>query len=222
MLEASKLRHEAIQKLCAFQEELPRRSLVREKREYEPEPVDEDLESKKSTELAGKSALREHVNVGLDKEKYSEGLQEIKDSVVEELTETEEYAEEGGTIKDILSDIEKEELRNMILEKKKRIDGRGPEDVRDIWSQVGYLARTHGSAIFTRGETQALVSVTLGTQKDAQAIDTLADGGKTEKFYLVITTSRTISVGEAGFMRGTWTTRKLVTGTRQNELIEHS
>src|SRR5699024_11297214 len=88
-------------------------------------------------------------------------------------TEDEQFEDEEGTIKDIISTIEKEELRKAILEDKRRIDGRSPEDIRDIWTQVDYLARTHGSAIFTRGETQALVSVTLGTKQDAQAIDTL-------------------------------------------------
>lgn len=138
------------------------------------------------------------MNIGLGKEEYSEKLNEAKDSVVAELEE--EYEEELGTIKDILGDIEKEELRNMILEKKRRIDGRNPEDIRDIWTQVGYLARTHGSAIFTRGETQALVSVTLGTKKDAQGVDTLFDE-EDKKFYLHYNFPP-YSVGEAGFLRG--------------------
>src|SRR5690625_7655880 len=67
--------------------------------------------------------------------------------------------------------MEKEELRNMILKNKRRIDGRGPEDIREIWTETGYFPRAHGSAIFTRGETQALVSVTLGTKRDAQSIE---------------------------------------------------
>ena len=197
MLEAIKVAHESIKKLCAFQEEL-REEYGKEKREFVPEPVDEELKNKVH-ELA-EDRIRELVNVGLGKQEYSERLQEIKDEVEEELTETEEYAEAGGTIQDILSDIEKKELRALILEKKRRIDGRSPEDVRDIWTQVGYLARTHGSAIFTRGETQALVSVTLGTQKDAQAIDTLLKE-EDKKFFLHYNFPN-FSVGEAGFMRG--------------------
>lgn len=197
MLDAIKTAHESIKKLCAFQEEL-REEFGKEKREFEPEPVDEDLKAR-VYELA-EERIREHINTGLGKEEYGEGLSKIKESVVEEITETEEYAEEEGTIKDILSKIEKEELRNMILEKKRRIDGRSPEDIRDIWTQVGYLARTHGSAIFTRGETQALVSVTLGTQKDAQAIDTLLTE-EDKKFFLHYNFPN-YSVGEAGFMRG--------------------
>lgn len=148
----------------------------------------------------GESQIRDLVNIGLGKEEYSEKLKEIKDSVVEELTEQEAYEEEGDTIKDLLGDIEKHELRNMILEKKRRIDGRSPEDIRDIWTQVGYLARTHGSSIFTRGETQALVSVTLGTKKDAQAVDTLLV--EEDKDFFLHYNFPPYCVGEAGFLRG--------------------
>lgn len=197
MLEAIKAGHESIVKLCEFQEEL-RKEFGKEKRVFEPEPVDEDLKAK-VYEL-GESRIRDLVNIGLGKEEYSEKLKEIKDSVVEELTEQEVYEEEEGTIKEILSDIEKYELRNLILEKKRRIDGRSPEDIRDIWTQVGYLARTHGSAIFTRGETQALVSVTLGTKKDAQAVDTLLV--EEDKDFFLHYNFPPYCVGEAGFLRG--------------------
>jgi len=197
MLEAIKTAHESIKKLCAFQEEL-REEFGKEKREFEPEPVDEDLKAK--VHEIGEEKIREVVTEGLGKEDYSTKLDEAKDAVVEEITAIEEYEDEEGTIQDILSKIEKKELRTLILEKKRRIDGRSPEDVRDIWSQVGYLARTHGSAIFTRGETQALVSVTLGTQKDAQAIDTLLKE-EDKKFFLHYNFPN-FSVGEAGYMRG--------------------
>jgi len=197
MLEAIKTAHESIKKLCAFQEEL-REEFGKEKREFEPEPVDEDLKAK--VHEIGEEKIREVVTEGLGKEDYSTKLDEAKDAVVEEITAIEEYEDEESTIQDILSKIEKNELRSLILEKKRRIDGRSPEDVRDIWSQVGYLARTHGSAIFTRGETQALVSVTLGTQKDAQAIDTLLKE-EDKKFFLHYNFPN-FSVGEAGYMRG--------------------
>ncbi len=197
MLDAIKAGHEAIKKLCAFQEEL-REEVGKEKREFEPEPVDEELKNK-VYELA-EEKIREVVTTGLGKEDYSEQLDEVKSSVVEELTEIEEYEEEEGTIKDILSKIEKNELRTLILEEKRRIDGRSPEDVRDIWTEVGYLARTHGSAIFTRGETQALVSVTLGTKKDAQMVDTLLTE-KDKEFFLHYNFPP-YSVGEASYLRG--------------------
>lgn len=195
MLGAIKAAHASIITLCEFQEEL-REEYGKPKREFVAEGYPEEIENK-VRELAT-DKIKEVVNIGLGKEEYSEKLKEAKDSVVAELEE--EYEEEIGTVKDILGDIEKEELRNMILEKKRRIDGRSPEDVRDIWTQVGYLARTHGSAIFTRGETQALVSVTLGTKKDAQGVDTLFDE-EDKKFYLHYNFPP-YSVGEAGFLRG--------------------
>lgn len=195
MLGAIKAAHASIITLCEFQEEL-REEYGKPKREFVPEGYPEEIENK-VRELAT-DKIKEVVNIGLGKEEYSEKLKEAKDSVVAELEE--EYEEDIGTVKDILGDIEKEELRNMILEKKRRIDGRSPEDIRDIWTQVGYLARTHGSAIFTRGETQALVSVTLGTKKDAQGVDTLFDE-EDKKFYLHYNFPP-YSVGEAGFLRG--------------------
>ncbi|MEX2604591.1 MAG: polyribonucleotide nucleotidyltransferase, partial [Gracilimonas sp.] len=195
MLGAIKAAHASIITLCEFQEEL-REEYGKPKREFVPEGYPEEIENKVRDLATDK--IKEVVNIGLGKEEYMAKLKEAKDSVVTELEE--EYEEEVGTIKDILGDIEKEELRNMILEKKRRIDGRSPEDVRDIWTQVGYLARTHGSAIFTRGETQALVSVTLGTKKDAQGVDTLFDE-EDKKFYLHYNFPP-YSVGEAGFMRG--------------------
>ncbi|MGN8224380.1 polyribonucleotide nucleotidyltransferase [Gracilimonas sp. BCB1] len=195
MLGAIKAAHASIITLCEFQEEL-REEYGREKRAFTPESNPEEIENK-VRELAT-DKIKEVVNIGLGKEEYSAKLQEAKDSVIAELEE--EFEEQMDIVKDILSTVEKEELRNMILEKKRRIDGRAPEDIRDIWTQAGYLVRTHGSSIFTRGETQALVSVTLGTKKDAQAVDTLFDEEE-KKFYLHYNFPP-YSVGEAGFLRG--------------------
>ncbi len=197
MLNAIKAGHESIKKLCAFQEEL-REAFGKEKREFEPEPADEALEAQ--VREKAEEQLSELVNTGLSKEEYGEKLSEIKNSVVEEMTEDDEDEERKGAIKDILSNIEKNELRSMILEKKRRIDGRSPEDIRDIWSQAGYLARTHGSAIFTRGETQALVSATLGTKKDAQAVDTIMV--EEEKTFYLQYNFPPYCVGEARYLRG--------------------
>ncbi|HBX66054.1 MAG TPA: polyribonucleotide nucleotidyltransferase, partial [Balneolaceae bacterium] len=195
MLGAIKAAHASIITLCEFQEEL-REEYGNEKREFVAETNPEEIENK-VRELAT-DKIKEVVNIGLNKEDYSAKLQEAKDSVIAELEE--EFADDMDTVKDILGNVEKEELRNMVLEKKRRIDGRSPEDIRDIWTQVNYLARTHGSALFTRGETQALVSVTLGTKKDAQSVDTLFDEEE-KKFYLHYNFPP-YSVGEAGFLRG--------------------
>ena len=106
----------------------------------------------------------------------------------------------AGDIRDAIGEMEKNEMRSMIVEDGRRIDGRGQEDVRDLWMEVGYLPRVHGSAIFTRGETQVLGSITLGTSEDVQAVDEVfADTDKT--FYLHYRFPP-FSVGEASFLRG--------------------
>jgi len=199
MLEALKAAQESISKLCAFQEEL-REKFGKEKREFNPEEVDEDLKAK--VEELARPKYNEVVNLGLDKETYSEKISAVKDEVVDELVdeEDEKAAEKSDAIQEFCKEIEKDELRNMILSKKRRIDGRSPEDVRDIWTQVSYTPRTHGSAIFTRGETQALVSVTLGTKNDEQAVDTLFD--EEAKQFMLHYNFPPFCVGEAGFMRG--------------------
>jgi polyribonucleotide nucleotidyltransferase len=197
MLNAIQVGQHAIEKLCAFQEEL-RREYGKEKRIFEPDPIDEGLETK-VREIA-ESKIDELVHAGLGKEEYSDRLKAIKDETVEQLTETEEDEEEEDTILNILSDIEKNCLRNMILQEKRRIDGRSPQDIRDIWTQVGYLPCNHGSAIFTRGETQALVSTTLGIKKDAQRVDTLLE--ETEKTFYLHYNFPPYCVGEARYLRG--------------------
>jgi polyribonucleotide nucleotidyltransferase len=197
MLDAIKAGHEAIKKLCAFQDEL-RKEFGIEKREFEAEPENEELKSK-VYELA-ENKIKEVVGIGLGKEEYNDKLREVKDEVKEVLAENEDFEDLIGDALSIVSDIEKTELRNQILEKKRRIDGRGPADIRDIWTRVGYIPRAHGSAIFTRGETQALVSVTLGSKRDEQNVDTLFH--EEPKQFMLHYNFPPYSVGEAGFLRG--------------------
>ncbi len=201
MLEAIKAAHEAIKKLCAFQEEL-REELGKPKREFVAPAVDEELEAK--VKGLAEAKIKEIVNIGLGKEEYNEKIKEAKDQAIEKLEEEfaddEDASDKLSEAKKILGTIEKTELRNMILEKERRIDGRTPVDIRDIWTQVGYIPRAHGSSIFTRGETQALVSATLGTRRDEQSVDTLFDQ-EAKTFYLHYNFPP-YSVGEAGFLRG--------------------
>ncbi len=197
MLDAIKAGHEAIKKLCAFQEEL-RSEFGIEKRDFEPEPENEELKAK-VYELA-ENKIKEVVGIGLGKEEYNQKIREVKEIVKEVLADNEDFE---GLIDDalnLISDIEKTELRNQILEKKRRIDSRGPADIRDIWTRVGYIPRAHGSAIFTRGETQALVSVTLGSKRDEQNVDTLFH--EEPKQFMLHYNFPPYSVGEAGFLRG--------------------
>ncbi len=197
MLDAIKAAHEAIKKLCAFQDEL-REELGKPKREFTPAETPQDLEEK--VKRLAEQKIREIVNIGLGKEEYNAKIKEAKDEAIAKLEEEELDEELINEAKSILSTIEKNELRNMILEKGKRIDGRKPTDIRDIWTEVGYIIRAHGSAIFTRGETQALVSVTLGTKRDEQPVDTLFDQ-EAKQFFLHYNFPP-YSVGEAGFLRG--------------------
>lgn len=195
MLEALGEAHKAIKKLCEFQNEL-RSELGKEKREFVPEEADETLKEKVE-ELIG-DQIKDTIEIGLDKETYNEKVDAIIDGVVEQMGE--EYEEQVDEIKEICRDHEKKALRNMVLTQKRRIDGRNPEDIRDIWTEVSYMPRTHGSAIFTRGETQSLVSVTLGTKRDEQAVDTLFD--QEAKQFMLQYNFPPFCVGEAGFMRG--------------------
>jgi polyribonucleotide nucleotidyltransferase len=197
MLEAVKEGHKAIVKLCEFQEEL-RREFGVEKREFTPSEGNKDLEGKVADHVGDQ--LKEIVGMGLSKEEFSAKIKEVKEAVKEEITAEEGFEEAGGEISDIVGNMVKDTVRNMILENKKRIDGRSPEDIRDIWTQVSYLPRAHGSAIFSRGETQALVSVALGTKRDAQSVDTLYY--EEDKKFMLHYNFPPYCVGEAGFMRG--------------------
>ncbi len=197
MLEAVKEGHKAIVKLCEFQEEL-RKEYGVEKREFVPVEGNHDLEAKVSEHVGDQ--LKEIVALGLSKEEFSGKLREVKTAVKEAITSEVGYEEAGSEISEIFGDLVKDTVRNMILENKKRIDGRAPEDIRDIWTQVGYLPRTHGSAIFSRGETQALISVALGTKRDAQSVDTLFH--EKDQTFMLHYNFPPYCVGEAGFMRG--------------------
>ena len=197
MLEAIKVAHASIATLCDFQDEL-RKELGKEKNEFIPAKADETVESE--VKNLAEDKMKAVIGIGLGKEEYNAKIKEIKDAVIATLEEQEKDEAFISEAKGLLSQIEKDELRNMILTQKRRIDGRSPVDIRDIWTQVGYIPRTHGSSIFTRGETQALVSVTLGTKRDEQNVDTLFD--QEAKKFMLHYNFPPYSVGEAGFMRG--------------------
>ena len=125
-----------------------------------------------------------------------DALSEIRAAVVEKLTADEQYQE--SDIRDIIEEIEKRVVRSAILSDRKRIDGRELDVVRPIAVRTGVLSRTHGSALFTRGETQALVVATLGTERDAQIIDALA--GEYKEPFMLHYNFPPYSVGETGFV----------------------
>ncbi|MDP1771834.1 MAG: polyribonucleotide nucleotidyltransferase [Methylobacter sp.] len=125
-----------------------------------------------------------------------EQLKEIRNAVVEKLVANGEYAE--SDIRGIIEHLEYSIVRNAILNEGKRIDGRALDKIRPITVRTGVLPRTHGSALFTRGETQAIVVATLGTQRDAQIIDALA--GEYKEPFMLHYNFPPYSVGETGFV----------------------
>ncbi|VAW38724.1 Polyribonucleotide nucleotidyltransferase [hydrothermal vent metagenome] len=129
-----------------------------------------------------------------------EALNTMRTNAIATLVNDSEGSPEADDVKDIIALIEKAHVRKKVITAKSRIDGRGLADVRDIAVQVGMLPRTHGSALFTRGETQAIVTTTLGTGRDAQLIDSL-DGEDKDKFMLHYNFPP-YCVGETGFMSG--------------------
>ncbi|HOH07107.1 MAG TPA: polyribonucleotide nucleotidyltransferase [bacterium] len=116
-----------------------------------------------------------------EKEARRQALAEISDKIKTELAES--FPEKEGKISEIFHDLEKELMREMVLTEKSRLDGRGLSDIRDISIEVGLLPRAHGSALFTRGQTQALASITLGTKVDEQRIEELE--GEFRKTYML-------------------------------------
>ncbi len=198
MLEAINLAHESIKKLCTFQEEL-RSEFGKEKREYTKPEVNETLRAEVK-ELVGdqfKEVFKKH----LDKQGNYEAYKEIVGAVKEKLSE--KYPDEedlDSQISDFAHALRDESVREMMLTEQIRMDGRKSDEIRPIWSEAGYLPRTHGSAIFTRGETQTLVSVTLGTKRDEQSVDTLFD--TESKRFMLDYNFPPYCVGEARMMRG--------------------
>jgi polyribonucleotide nucleotidyltransferase len=178
MMEALEFGHERIKKLIGIQIKL-RELLGKEKLVVEEAKVDEDLKNKIHESAAAK--LGEAMQIA-GKHERSDAIKQIREDLKGALSQ-EEQDEKAGEIKSIFHDLEKDIVRNLVLDKHYRVDGRGLADVRPISIKVGYLPRVHGSAVFTRGETQALVSATLGTASDEQRIDSLEFKGS-KSFFL--------------------------------------
>ncbi|MCK4460839.1 MAG: polyribonucleotide nucleotidyltransferase [candidate division Zixibacteria bacterium] len=134
-----------------------------------------------------------------DKDERRDEKKKLRTQIVETLAE--EYPESEGDIKTVFHDLDSDTMRRMILDEGVRIDGRGPDDIREITCLTGFLPRTHGSAVFTRGQTQALVAVTLGTKMDEQRLDEL--DGESTKSYMLHYNFPPFSTGETKPIRGT-------------------
>ena len=170
MLEALKVAHETIKEQCRIQKEMEQLvEKARTKREYSHENNDEDL--KKAVREATYQKCYDIALSGInDKHARSDAFDAVRDEFLDTLSE-EEREEKEKLVKRYFHDVEKDAVRAAILNERVRLDGRKTEEIRPIWCEVDYLPSVHGSAIFTRGETQALVTVTLGNKLDAQTID---------------------------------------------------
>jgi polyribonucleotide nucleotidyltransferase len=198
MTEAIKFAHEAIKVQCAAQLRLAEAFGKKEVREYEPEREDEDL-AKKIHDMAYDKVYAV-AKAGSAKHERSASFGEIKEEIKATFSE-EEQADLGGLISKYYNKAEKAAVRDLTLNEGLRLDGRKTDEIRPIWCEVDYLPSTHGSAIFTRGETQALATVTLGTSRDANQIDMPSQEGE-ERFYLHYNFPP-FSTGEARPIRGT-------------------
>jgi polyribonucleotide nucleotidyltransferase len=200
MLEAIKVAHNAIKVQCQAQLELAEmieKSNVR--REYCHE--ENDTEFKEALKQATYDKLYQISKSGNNcKHERSEAIEAVKDEFISTLSEEDKEAK-AKLIDRYFHDIEKEAVRNAVLNEKIRLDGRKSDEIRPIWSEVDYLPAAHGSAIFTRGETQSLVTVTLGTKLDKQTIDGAVFEGKSD--FLLHYNFPAFSTGEVRPIRGT-------------------
>lgn len=198
MVEAIKFAHEAIKVQCAAQVRLAEAFGKKEVREYEPEREDEEL-AKKIHDMAYDKVYAV-AKAGSAKHERGAAFAEIKEEIQGTFTE-EELEDIGGLVSKYYSKAEKAAVRDLTLNEGLRLDGRKTDEIRPIWCEVDYLPSTHGSSIFTRGETQALATVTLGTSREANQIDMPSYEGE-ETFYLHYNFPP-FSTGEARPIRGT-------------------
>ena len=194
IVEAIKIGLESIRPVIALQDQI-RQTIGNEKRTEEPVEIDENLRKRVSD--TAMASLKEAYTIQIKQERQAK-VRQVRESVVAEFAS--ENAELGPMVKTVLEELEKKFLRDMILNEKKRIDGRSNTDIRPISSETGFLPRTHGSALFTRGETQVLAVLTLGTSSDEQRMDYIS--GEEMRTFMLHYNFPPYSVGEARFLRG--------------------
>ena len=198
LLEALKAAHEAIKVHCLVQKELAEAVGSTVKREYCHETNDEDLRKDVWAKCYDKAyAIARSGNA--DKHARQNAFDAIVDDYLAGLSE-EELAEKEALVKRYYHDVEKEAVRRCILDEGIRLDGRTTTQIRPIWCEVDYLPGPHGSAVFTRGETQALATVTLGTKLDEKILDDVLNQGRDR--FLLHYNFPPFSTGEAKAQRG--------------------
>lgn len=197
LLEALKVAHEAIKAQCLVQEELAKELGV-VKREYCHEVNDEDLRKDVHEKCYDKAYAIAKAGCA-DKHWRNESFKKIEEEYLETIPE-EEREEKAPLVARYYHDVEKEAVRRCILDEGIRLDGRKTNEIRPIWCEVDYLPGPHGSAVFTRGETQSLSTCTLGTKLDEKILDDVLNQGK-ERFLLHYNFPP-FSTGEAKAQRG--------------------
>jgi len=200
MIDAIKIAHEAIKIQCDAQLKLAEKAnIAKEKREYCHELHNDELRQRILKETYDK--IYKVAAEGLSKNERSTQLKEIKSDWVESLTDEELESYDENLINLYYSKSEKEAIRDLALNEGKRLDGRNTKEIRDIWCEIDYLNSPHGSSVFTRGQTQSLTTVTLGSATDVNRLDGVTYQGH-EKFYLHYNFPP-FSTGEARMLRGT-------------------
>ncbi|HXF48315.1 MAG TPA: polyribonucleotide nucleotidyltransferase [Verrucomicrobiae bacterium] len=194
MIAALDFGHQQLRILVGMIEDLTRQA-GKPKSAVTPPEMDPNLVKRVKELAAGRinAANKIHDKAGREAE-----IGKITEEVLAALAE--EFPEQEGKISKVLEELEQADLRRAVVEEKRRADGRGPADIRPVSCQIGFLPRTHGSALFTRGQTQSLAAVTLGTKMDEQKIDALE--GESYKSYMLHYNFPPFSVGEVRPLRG--------------------
>jgi polyribonucleotide nucleotidyltransferase len=198
MLEALTLGHNGIKELVGIQKELLTQSGTTQKMAWTKSEAPSDLVTRVKSEAQAKisDALNQK-----DKHTRIQSVEEVKRAVSALLTA--ENTDWGAYVGNLLGDIEYNALRSQVLDTGRRVDGRTPTEVRGITIDTSLLPRAHGSALFTRGQTQALVACTLGTADDVQRLDSIKDSGEVTKTFMLHYNFPPFSTGEVRPMRGT-------------------
>jgi len=195
MMDALEFGHDRIKKIIEIQQTL-RGLLGKEKVTVDKKEVDTELQSKANEQVRAKLESAMEIS---GKQERTDAIKALRDALEDELN-PENDADMKSDLGDLFHDIEKDVVRKLVLDKGYRVDGRGLTDIRPITIQPGFLPRTHGSAVFTRGETQALVTTTLGTSVDEQRMDSLEFKGT--KRFLLHYNFPAFCTGEVKFMAG--------------------
>ena len=198
VVEAITVAHAGIKELIGYQKELLALAPKTEKLAWDKAPVTDGLVEK--VKAAADAKIAEALNQK-DKQTRVQAVERVKKAVAESFAA--ELPDNVKEIKNILGDLEYSALRSQVLTTKKRVDGRATNEVRPITIDAGLLPRAHGSTLFTRGQTQALVAVTLGTANDAQRLDTIDSPTETTKSFMLHYNFPPFCTGEVRPMRGT-------------------